>query len=94
MIRPVPERVGRHVVGEFLPWPHRDRVLAREAWDASRASLVALVRAQHDSDPRSEGVPREEARERIRNMDLRMQAIETYVTSSNSRLAREIEDLR
>lgn len=39
-------------------------------------------------------VSREEARERIRNMDLRMQAIETYVTSSNSRLAREIEDLR
>lgn len=39
-------------------------------------------------------VSREEARERIRSMDLRMQAIETYVTSSNSRLAREIEDLR
>ena len=37
---------------------------------------------------------REESRERTRNLDLRMQAIETYVTSSNSRLAREIEDLR
>ena len=37
---------------------------------------------------------REESRERMRNLDLRMQAIETYVTSSNSRLAREIEDLR
>jgi len=37
---------------------------------------------------------REESRERVRNLDLRMQAIETYVTSSNSRLAREIEDLR
>jgi phage shock protein C len=36
----------------------------------------------------------EESRDRMRNMDLRMQAIETYVTSSNSRLAREIEDLR
>ena len=36
----------------------------------------------------------EEARERMRNLDLRMQAIETYVTSSNSRLAREIEELR
>ena len=34
------------------------------------------------------------SRERMRNLDLRMQAIETYVTSSNSRLAREIEDLR
>ena len=37
---------------------------------------------------------REESRERMRSLDLRMQAIETYVTSSNSRLAREIEDLR
>lgn len=40
------------------------------------------------------GRSREESRERMRNLDLRMQAIETYVTSSNSRLAREIEDLR
>jgi phage shock protein C len=37
---------------------------------------------------------REETRERVRNLDLRMQAIETYVTSSNSQLAREIEELR
>lgn len=37
---------------------------------------------------------REEARERMRALDLRMQAIETYVTSSNSSLAREIEELR
>ena len=37
---------------------------------------------------------REETRERVRNLDLRMQAIETYVTSSNSSLAREIEELR
>ena len=37
---------------------------------------------------------RDEARGRMRDLDLRMQAIETYVTSSNSRLAREIEDLR
>ena len=37
---------------------------------------------------------REESRERMRNLDLRMQAIETYVTSSNSRLAREIDELR
>lgn len=32
--------------------------------------------------------------ERMRNLDLRMQAIEHVATSSNSRLAREIEDLR
>jgi phage shock protein C len=42
----------------------------------------------------SRSVSREEARDRLRGLDLRMQAIETHVTSSNSRLAREIEDLR
>ena len=44
--------------------------------------------------PRPARAGREESRERMRNLDLRMQAIETYVTSSNSRLAREIEELR
>ena len=42
----------------------------------------------------SRRMTREETRERVRNLDLRMQAIETYVTSSNSQLAREIEELR
>ena len=37
---------------------------------------------------------REEARDRMRSLDLRMQAIETYATSANSRLAREIDELR
>lgn len=32
--------------------------------------------------------------ERMRSLDLRMQAIETYTASANSRLAREIEELR
>jgi len=64
-------------------------------------TLIAYVAAFLAARPRSGGasyvparVSREEARERMRSMDLRMQAIETYVTSSNSRLAREIEDLR
>jgi len=42
----------------------------------------------------SRSISREETRERARSIDLRMQAIETYVTSSNSQLAREIEELR
>lgn len=37
---------------------------------------------------------REQSRERLRSLDLRMQAIETHVASSNSSLAREIENLR
>ena len=36
----------------------------------------------------------DEVRERIRSHDLRMRSIETYVAGSNSRLAREIEELR
>jgi len=36
----------------------------------------------------------DDLRERMRAHDLRMQAIETYTQSTNSRLAREIEDLR
>ena len=42
----------------------------------------------------SRAASRAEQAERVRNLDLRMQAIETYVTSSNSRLAHEIEELR
>ena len=37
---------------------------------------------------------REETRERIRDIDRRMQEIETYVASPNNRLAREIDELR
>ena len=36
----------------------------------------------------------DELRERMRAHELRMQEIETYTASANSRLAREIEDLR
>ena len=32
--------------------------------------------------------------DRMRDLDVRLQAIETYTTSANSRLAREIEELR
>ncbi len=42
----------------------------------------------------SRSAPRDELRDRTRSLDLRMQAIETHVTSSNSQLAREIENLR
>jgi phage shock protein C len=59
------------------------------------AYLVANRRASERGFRPARGIAsREETRERVRNLDLRMQAIETYVTSSNSRLAREIEELR
>ena len=64
-------------------------------------TVIAYVAAALLGKPRSEtryglarSGTREESRERMRNLDLRMQAIETYVASSNSQLAREIEELR
>jgi phage shock protein C len=69
-------------------------------------SLIAYAVAAFAGRPKRDGggyalsrtasrpVSREETRERVRSLDLRMQAIETYVTSSNSQLAREIEELR
>ena len=63
-----------------------DRLCRRRSWRRGReAAAPAYAPAR---------VSREESRERMRSIDLRMQAIETYVTSSNSRLAREIEELR
>jgi phage shock protein C len=57
------------------------------------AAFVGQQRRPSVYEP-SRVASREESRERMRNLDLRMQAMETYVTSSNSRLAREIEELR
>lgn len=62
-------------------------------------TLIAYAIAAFVGQPRRRAAytpiaGRDESRERMRNMDLRMQAIETYVTSSNSKLAREIEELR
>lgn len=39
-------------------------------------------------------VDRDELRQRMRDIDARMQAIETHVTGANTRLAQEIEALR
>jgi phage shock protein C len=61
------------------------------------AAMVGKPRGYEGYDgyaPARSSATREEARERMRALDLRMQAIETYVTSSNSKLAREIEELR
>jgi phage shock protein C len=44
--------------------------------------------------PRLNVASAEATRERMRELDARLAAIETYVTSSNTALAREIEELR
>jgi len=69
-------------------------ILGAFPWTLIAYGIAALV-----GQPRRESVytpvrGREQSRERMRDLDLRMQAIETYVTSSNSKLAREIEELR
>lgn len=69
-------------------------VLGAFPWTLIAYAVAALVGrpARHAAyAPIARG---EDSRERMRNLDLRMQAIETYVTSSNSELAREIEELR
>ena len=64
-------------------------------WTVILYGAAAFVGSRRRQEPvLQRSVDREESRERMRNIDLRMQAIETYVTSSNSRLAREIEELR
>lgn len=66
-------------------------------WTVVAYAVLALIghRSSGAGAPRLTGrLERERAAERMRNLDLRMQAIETCVTSSNSRLAREIEELR
>ena len=64
-------------------------------WTAVAYGVAALVgrQARHAARPRL-ALSGEESRERMRSLDLRMQAIETCAASSNSRLAREIEQLR
>lgn len=72
-------------------------IFASFFWVAAAYGAIALVGHRHrlkQDRGYSRVSGRDEVRERMRNHDLRMQAIETYVTSSNSRLAREIEDLR
>ncbi|HEV2867177.1 MAG TPA: PspC domain-containing protein [Allosphingosinicella sp.] len=71
------------LLGAF-PWTVIAYVVAAMAAQPRRGAGYAPIRS----------AAREESRERMRNLDLRMQAIETYVTSSNSSLAREIEELR
>ena len=69
-----------------FPWSLIAYGVAAFAGQPARGTRSGLARAHSPS--------REEQSERVRNLDLRMQAIETYVTSSNSQLAREIEELR
>ena len=58
---------------------------AGAAFAGSQGRRLARSRREAQSD---------DVRERIRSHDLRMRSIETYVAGSNSRLAREIEELR
>ncbi len=73
-----------YVVAAWLA-PNKPRELAQESpeqtkfWQGVRASPARTVR---------------DVRSRFRDIDRRLADVETYVTSSNSQLAREIEQLR
>jgi phage shock protein C len=62
--------------------------------------LAAVAPGDRVASRRSKPAPRidapsaEATRERMRDIDRRMQAIESYVTSPNHALAREIDELR
>jgi phage shock protein C len=79
---------GMTIIAYFVAaWlaPSKPRELAHETpedakfWQGVRASPARTVR---------------DVRSRFRDIDRRLADVETYVTSSNSRLAREIEQLR
>jgi phage shock protein C len=57
--------------------------------DRSRSRRTVPTRAPRYDTPTAEAT-----RQRMRDIDARMQAVESYVTSSNTALAREIEELR
>jgi phage shock protein C len=79
---------GMTIIAYFVVgWiaPNKPRELVHETpeqtkfWQGVRASPARTVR---------------DVRSRFRDIDRRLADVETYVTSSNSRLAREIEQLR
>lgn len=55
---------------------------------------IARFREDRVAAPRTGHASADAARERMRDLDARMAAVETYVTSSNTALAREIDELR
>jgi phage shock protein C len=65
-------------------------------WICALYGAAALAGRQGGLGRRQEAriAASDDLRERMRAHELRMQAVETYTSSANSRLAREIEDLR
>ncbi len=65
-------------------------------WICALYGVAALVGKQGGLGRRVESrlSASDDLRERMRAHELRMQAVETYTASANSRLAREIEELR
>ena len=64
-------------------------ILAAFGSDGGQRRRMAPVAA-----PRIDAPSAEMTRQRMRDLDARMQAVESYVTSSNTALAREIDQLR
>ena len=81
-------RVGMVIVTlALMPWPLI--AYGAVAWFAGRRS-----RTQATAEVAMPRTSTFEMRESMRDIDRRMAEVETFVTSSNSRLAQEIESLR
>lgn len=91
-------RIGM-VVSTFMIGPFNIFAYFLTAWMAPRKP-VEFYEESREEQKFWQGVranPRRTARDvrsRFREIDRRLADVETYVTSSNSRLAREIEELR
>lgn len=91
-------RIG-FVASTFFIFPFNFLTYFLTAWMAPRKP-VELYDGSREEQKFWQGVranPRRTARDvrsRFRDIDRRLADMETYVTSSNSRLAREIEELR
>jgi phage shock protein C len=89
-IDPTFVRIGAVVVTLLGAFPWTLVAYLAAAWLAKPKSLDA----HGESGPARLGASTYEVRQSMRDIDRRMAEVETYVTSQNTRLAREIEELR
>jgi phage shock protein C len=83
-------RIGAVVVTLLGAFPWTVVAYLAAAWLAKPKAASAYG----EDGPARLGASTYEIRQSMRDIDRRMAEVETYVTSQNSRLAREIEELR
>ena len=89
-IDPTFVRIGAVVVTLLGAFPWTFVAYGVAAWLAKPKSYRSI----EDYEPAAPRLSTHEVRTQMRDIDRRMAEVETYVTSQNSKLAREIEELR